>query len=105
VYLALSRLSGGAETFPGGEIAVSGLTWSAGSTLNVRVQTSGRGTTQVTAKVWTGATEPAAAQLTRTDTTAALQAAGSVGLAAFRPTTATAATAVRFGALTVRTGA
>jgi hypothetical protein len=105
VALALSRLSGGTETWPGGELIVPGLTYTAGSTLNVRVQTSGSGTTQVTVKVWTGDTEPAAAQLTRTDTTAGLQAAGGVGLGAYRPSAVTTANAVRFRTFTVRTGA
>jgi PKD repeat protein len=105
VALALSRLSGGTETYPGGELIVPGLTYTAGSTLNVRVQVSGTGTTQITAKVWTGNSEPAAPQLTRTDTTAGLQAAGGVGLAAYRPGSNTVATAVRFRTFSVRTGA
>jgi hypothetical protein len=105
VALTLSRVSGGTEAYPGGEVVVPGLTYTAGSTLHVRVQTSGEGSTQVTAKVWTGSTEPAAPQLTRTDTTAGLQVAGGVGLAAYRPSSATAATAVRFSTFTVRTGA
>jgi hypothetical protein len=39
--------------------------------------------------------------MTRTDTTAALQAAGGVGLAAHRPSGTTAATVVRFTGFTV----
>jgi hypothetical protein len=105
VGLALSRLSGGAETFPGGEVIVPGVTYTAGGTLHVRVQVSGTGTTQIATTVWTGTTEPAAPQLTRTDTTAGLQAAGGVGLAVHRPNSATAATAVRFTTFTVRAGA
>ena len=105
VALTLSRLAGGTETYPGGEVIVPGVTYTAGGTLNVRVQVSGTGTTQVTGKVWTGSTEPAAPQLTRTDTTAGLQAAGAVGLAAYRPSSVTTATSVRFGTFTVRTGA
>jgi hypothetical protein len=66
------------------------------------VQVSGSGTTEVKATVWAdGQAEPAAPQLVRTDTTAALQAAGSVGLAAYRPTSATAATAVRVSSFAV----
>jgi PKD repeat protein len=107
VHLALSRLDGGVEAFPGGEVAVPGLTWTPGTALDVRVQVSGTGTTTVTGTVWpAGTLEPAVPQLTRTDTTAALQAPGSVGLAAYRPASATAATAVRFTALRVtRVGA
>jgi hypothetical protein len=57
----------------------------------------------VTGSVWAdGAAEPATPQLVRTDTTAALQAPGSVGLAAYSSGTATAPVAVRVTALEVR---
>ncbi|HEY0509272.1 MAG TPA: PKD domain-containing protein, partial [Blastococcus sp.] len=103
VGLVLSRLSGGAaEAFPGGEAIVPGLTYTPNTTLNVRVQASGTGTTTVRAMVWTGATEPAAWQITRTDTTAALQVAGAVGLGAYRPTSNTTATSVRFTSFSAR---
>ncbi|GAB3350740.1 PKD domain-containing protein [Modestobacter lapidis] len=105
VALTLSRLADGAEAWPGGELIVPGLTYTAGGTLNVRVQVSGEGTTEITGKVWTGDAEPADPQLVRTDTTAGLQAAGGVGLAAYRPGSNTVATAVRFTAFDVRTGA
>ncbi|MFW3170537.1 PKD domain-containing protein [Geodermatophilus sp. CPCC 206100] len=96
VGLALSRLTGGTESFPGGELVVPGLTYTEGGTLSVRVQTAGSGSTEVRATVWSAdAPEPGAAQLVRTDTTAALQAPGSVGLGAHRPGSTTAATAVR----------
>ena len=63
---------------------------------------SGTGTTRVAATVWAdGAAEPAP-QLVRTDTTAALQTAGSVGLAAYTSGNATAPVAVRVTALEVR---
>ncbi len=102
VYLALSRVVAGAESFPGGEVLVPGLTWTPGTTLASRVQVSGTGTTAVTASVWAaGQAEPTTPQLSRTDTTATLQVAGSVGLAAYRPGSATAATAVRFSAFRV----
>ena len=102
VSLVLSRLAGGTEAWPGGEIVVPGLTYRAGTTLHVRVQVSGTGTTRVAASVWAdGTAEPATPQLVRTDTTAALQAAGAVGIAAYRPSSATAATAVRVTGLGV----
>ena len=41
-------------------------------------------------------------QMTRTDTTAALQAAGGVGLAAHRPSTTTAVTDVRVTTFSAR---
>jgi PKD repeat protein len=102
VGLLLSRLSGGTESFPGAEVIVPGLTYTPNTTLNVRVQASGTGTTTVRAMVWTGATEPAAWQITRTDTTAALQVAGAVGLGAYRPTSNTTATSVRFTSFSAR---
>jgi hypothetical protein len=104
VALTLSRLSG-TETFPGGEIVVPGVTYTAGSTLQVRVQVFGTGTTQIRASVWAGGTaEPATPSMSRTDTTAALQAPGGIGLAVHRPSGTTVATAVRFGAVTVTAG-
>ncbi|UOX99768.1 PKD domain-containing protein [Blastococcus sp. PRF04-17] len=97
VGLALSRLVGGTETFPGGEVVVPGLTYTAGSKVNARVRVSGTGTTEITASVWRdGSAEPSTPALTRTDTTAELQAAGAVGLTVHRPTSATAANVVRF---------
>ncbi|MGY1615778.1 PKD domain-containing protein [Geodermatophilus sp. SYSU D00691] len=95
VWLALSRLAV-SESWPGGEIQVPGLTYAPGSTLNARVQVSGTGTTEIRATVWAeGSAEPASPQLVRTDTTASLQAPGGVGLAAYRPSSTTSATAVR----------
>ena len=76
-------------------------TYTAGTPLNVHVQVFGTGTTQVRASVWTTGTEPATFQMSRTDTTAALQALGAVGLNAHRPTGTTAVTAVRITAFTV----
>jgi PKD repeat protein len=103
VAMVLSRLAGGAEAFVGSEVVVPGLVWTPGTALAVRVVTTGTAPTQVAATVWSaGQPQPAAPQLVRTDTSAALQAAGSVGLAAYRSTSATAATTVRFGSLTVR---
>ncbi|MGY1594183.1 PKD domain-containing protein, partial [Geodermatophilus sp. SYSU D00708] len=96
VSLLLSRVAGNVEAWPGGEVVVPGLTYRAGTVLNVRVQVSGTGTTTVKATVWAeGSAEPTTPQLTRTDTTTGLQKAGSVGLAAYRAGSSTAATAVR----------
>ncbi|MGY1595220.1 PKD domain-containing protein, partial [Geodermatophilus sp. SYSU D00708] len=84
------------EAWPGGEVVVPGLTYTEGMTLNARVQVSGSGTTRIEATVWAeGSAEPGAAQLVRTDSTASLQAPGSVGITAYRPSSATAATDVR----------
>jgi hypothetical protein len=104
VALVLSRLTGGTEAFPGGEVIVPGLTYTDGSNLNVRVVVTGAGTgtTQLATTVWAaGATEPAAPQMVRTDTTAALQSTGGVGLLVHRPSGTTAATTVRFASFQV----
>ncbi|WP_394195505.1 PKD domain-containing protein, partial [Microbacterium foliorum] len=63
---------------------IAGLTLAAGEELQVRVQAFGANPTTIRAKVWkTGTTEPAAWQVSTTDATAALQAAGHVGVAAY----------------------
>ena len=96
VYLTLSRLAEGVEGWPGGEVVVPGLTYTPGMRLEVRVQVSGAGSTDVAATVWAaGTAEPTTPHLVRADATAALQAPGAVGIAAYRPGSAPAATAVR----------
>jgi hypothetical protein len=96
VALALSRLTGTTESFPGGETTVPGLTVAPGTPVDLRVRVSGTGTTTVGASVWTASgTEPATPQRTWTDTTAALQAPGAVGITAHTPSDSTAATVVR----------
>ncbi|MDN3444169.1 PKD domain-containing protein [Microbacterium sp. APC 3901] len=63
---------------------IAGLTVAAGEELRVRVQAFGTNPTTIRAKVWkTGTTEPAAWQVSTTDTTAALQAPGHVGVATY----------------------
>jgi PKD repeat protein len=60
------------------------ITYSANSQLNVRMQVTGTDPTTVRLKVWPATTtEPAAWQTTATDTGAALQAPGAVGLTAY----------------------
>jgi len=58
----------------------STVTYAAGDTLHMRMQTVGSGTTALKLKVWKGATEPTAWGLTGSDTTAALQSASGVGI-------------------------
>ena len=83
VELGVTRVINGAETAIR-SVPVSGLTYTPGTVLQVRFDVSGTGTTALKAKVWvTGATEPAAWQVDVTDSTAALQAAGRVGLAMY----------------------
>ncbi|MGY1814261.1 PKD domain-containing protein [Blastococcus sp. SYSU D00820] len=102
VGMSLSRIAGGVESWPGGEVVLPAGTWTAGAALEVRLRVTGTGTTTVQGTVWrAGTAEPAAPQLVRTDTTAVLQAAGSVGIAAYRPGSATGAQSVRVTAFTV----
>ncbi|KQV07006.1 hypothetical protein ASC63_06585 [Leifsonia sp. Root112D2] len=69
---------------------IPGLTYSVGDVLNVRMQVVGTSPTTVNAKVWkNGTTEPATWQRSTTDTTAAMQSAGSIGLFAYLSSTAT----------------
>ena len=109
VALTVSRLTTSGTTvtegFPGGETIVPGLSYTVGDSLNVRVQMSGTGTTQITASVWpaTG-TEPVTPNMIRTDTTVGLQAAGAIGLLVHRPALTTVATTVGFTSFSATAG-
>jgi PKD repeat protein len=60
---------------------VSGLTFASTDSLQIRAQATGTSPTTLRVKIWrTGAAEPTAWNITRTDSTAGLQAAGSIGL-------------------------
>ncbi|WP_210506476.1 PKD domain-containing protein [Naasia sp. SYSU D00057] len=61
-------------------ITIPNVSFATGDTLQLRLQVTGTNPTTIQAKVWEGATEPTAWTLTTTDTTAALQTAGSIGL-------------------------
>ncbi|MFT4233812.1 MAG: PKD domain-containing protein [Microbacterium sp.] len=62
-------------------VTVSGLTLVGGEDLMVRVQAFGTDPTTIQAKVWeSGTTEPTAWQATATDSTAALQTTGGIGV-------------------------
>ncbi|MGZ4756603.1 MAG: PKD domain-containing protein [Acidimicrobiia bacterium] len=90
VTAQLVRVVSGTETVIQNVSTVPGLTYAAGNVLQVRFQVSGTGTTQLAAKVWmSGTAEPAPWLLQATDTTAALQSSGSVGLWTYLSTTAT----------------
>lgn len=60
-----------------------------GTPIRFRVQVTGTSPTTLRAKVWTGPDQPAAWQLSAVDTTASLQAAGSVGLNLYLSSAAT----------------
>lgn len=74
---------------------VTGLTYSGGDQLRVRLQVEGINPTTVRAKVWkVGTTEPEAWRASMTDTTASLQVPGSVGIITYLFGTATNAPVV-----------
>ena len=76
---SLARVTSGTETTLAAA-AVPGLTYAANDKLRVRLQVFGTSPTTLQMKVWKdGTAEPAAWQVSTTDTTAALQAGGGVG--------------------------
>lgn len=63
---------------------LTGVTYSPGQVLQVRLRVAGTGTTSLAVKVWpSGATEPTGWQLSATDSTSALQSAGSLGIESY----------------------
>jgi hypothetical protein len=83
---------------------LTGVTYAAGTQLNVRFQVTGTSPTTLRLKVWpAGSAEPTAWQLTATDAGAALQNPGAVGVTAYLSSSATnAPVVVRMSALTAR---
>ncbi|MEU1971937.1 PKD domain-containing protein [Microbacterium sp. NPDC019599] len=75
--VTLRRVVNGTETVLGTQRVGNGVV--AGTPIKVRFELSGTAPTTLRTKVWTGATEPSAWSLSTTDSTAALQASGSVG--------------------------
>ena len=102
VRAALVKLAGTTdEALIGSEVLLSGLTYTAGTELNVRVQASGTGTTDLALSVWaTGTPEPTTPMLVRTDGTAALQGPGGVSLGGYLSGSATSPVEVRFTGIT-----
>ena len=71
----------GSETALGAPLVVPGLTQAADSFVWLRAQVTGASPTTIRVKAWAdGQAEPAAWQFTVTDSQAAVQGAGSVGL-------------------------
>ncbi|MBO2446992.1 hypothetical protein J4573_07815 [Actinomadura barringtoniae] len=85
VYLQLSRSDNkNVESVVVKEQAVKGLTYKPGQGLRLKLQVTGSSPTTLRAKVWAdGKAEPAAWQLSGTDTTPGLQAAGGLGVRAY----------------------
>jgi PKD repeat protein len=96
------RLAGGETTLQ--SQVVPGLMYTAGSRLNTRLQVTGTSPTTLRAKVWLSSTpEPASWQVSATDSTAALQTTGSVGLHTYVSSSATNAPwPIRFDDFVVR---
>ncbi|MET0974238.1 MAG: PKD domain-containing protein [Leifsonia sp.] len=96
VSLSLVRESpSGTQTTLQAALILPGLTYAAGDQLQVRFQVTGTNPTTVQAKVWkSGTPEPAGWQRTVTDTTAALQTAGSTGVSTYVSSSATNAPVV-----------
>jgi len=85
---------------------VAGLSYTPGTQLQLRVRVTGTSPTTVQAKVWpTGQIEPSAWTASATDNTAALQAAGSLGLQAYLASTATGTVVTSFDNLSATTSA
>ncbi|WP_199183380.1 LamG-like jellyroll fold domain-containing protein [Cryobacterium sp. Y82] len=76
---------------------IAGLSYATNDQLHVRLQVFGTAPTTIRARVWAaGTTEPSTWSLSRTDATAALQQAGSIGLAAYNSGSATTPMTVTF---------
>ena len=103
VAVAVTRLSGTAsEVAIGAETFVPGLVYTPDTAMQVRVRVTGTNPTQISVSVWlAGTAEPAAPTLTRSDTTATLQAPGGLGVWAYLSGSATRPTAVRFTSYSV----
>ena len=91
VYVGAFKLTSSAGPVAiGAEVQVLGLSFTAGSSLLVRVQATGVNPTTVRIKAWTpGTAQPSTWAVSVTDSTAALQAKGSVGLQALLSSSAT----------------
>lgn len=86
----LSTVVGSTQTMLGSRFTVSGITYNAGDTLQLRAQAIGTSPTQLRMKVWrTGSPEPTAWNASVQDSTSANQSAGSVGLTAYLGSSAT----------------
>ncbi|WP_420120736.1 PKD domain-containing protein [Nakamurella sp.] len=83
VNVAIVRVDNGAATSLG-NVTVGGLTYTVGDSIRFKFSAVGSGTTTLTAKAWkVGAPEPTAAQITRTDSAASLQGAGTLSVQAY----------------------
>jgi len=88
VRVSVARVVGGVEAALS-TATVPGLTYTPGTIVHLKLQVTGTGTTTVRIKAWTGAVEPAGWQATGTDSTAALQNVGGVGVRGYTSATTT----------------
>jgi PKD repeat protein len=94
VTVALTRVVSNVETSLG-SVTLPGVTYSPGAVLQVRFDLAGAGTTSLRAKAWLqGQPEPTDWSITRTDSTAVLQASGAVGVTTYVSGSATGGSAV-----------
>jgi hypothetical protein len=92
--LQLMRVVSGAETVIAAQ-PLSGVVYTPGSVMHLRFRATGSGTTTLSGKVWfDGDVEPASWMIQTTDTTAALQGAGGVGVQAYQSGSSTGPLAV-----------
>jgi PKD repeat protein len=84
VGVSLLSENAGVETLLAGEKILPGVAYTPGMQFNVELQVTGTNPTTLRVKVWqSGQTVPSAWLLTATDSTAALQVPGAVGLVAY----------------------
>ena len=84
VFVGASSVISNVETAIGSAVLVPGLTHTPGAFIRVRAQLTGTNPTTIRIRAWAdGATEPTTWQYTATNSAAALQAAGGVGLQAY----------------------
>ena len=104
VTVMLVKVVGGTATTIAADKAVTGLTYTPGMALRVRLQVTGTSPTTVRAKVWPAAdAEPAAWLQSVTDSSAGLQAPGAISLTSYFSSNATNAPLVaRFSDLAAR---
>lgn len=79
----------GAETTIASSVVVPNLTYAAGTSVKLRLQVTGTSPTTIRARAWSAASEPSTWQVSTTDSTAALQAPGGVGIAGYLSSSAT----------------
>jgi PKD repeat protein len=83
VQALISKVVSGTDTTLK-SLVIPNLTYTPGTPLRIRFVVSGTGTTSLSGTVWpVGTTEPASPQISLTDSTAALQSAGSFGIQSY----------------------